>query len=107
MRVSERFIGESFKPVAGTFDTDRMARGEPGLPARFVWRNVEYGIAQVIDYWKDTGPCKGGGEEKYVRKHWFKVRTTSGEVMKIYFERKPMTKSQRKIRWWLYSIVRE
>jgi phosphoribosylglycinamide formyltransferase-1 len=103
--MGEKFISESIKPVAGTFDTDGMSRGEPGLPDRFLWRKAEYKIAQVIDRWKDTGPCKSGSKEKYVRKHWFKIRTTSGEVMKIYFERKPLPKSQRKMRWWLYSIA--
>lgn len=105
--MGEEFISESIKPVKGTFDTEAMARGEPGLPARFVWRKVEYGVAEVIDKWKETSPCTSGSKEKYVRKHWYKIRTASGEVMKIYFERKPMSKSQRKMRWWLYSVSKE
>ena len=33
---NEKLISEAIKPVVGTFDTGAMARGEPGLPARFV-----------------------------------------------------------------------
>jgi hypothetical protein len=102
--TTERFVSEFIKPVAGTFDTNAMARGEPGLPARFVWRKNEYSVARILDKWKETSPCKSGGKEKYVRKHWYRIETASGEVMQIYFERKPLSRSQQKARWWLYSV---
>ena len=105
--MNEEFISEPIEPVAGTFDPAGMTRTEPGLPGRFVWRKTEYTVADVIRAWKETGPCKSGSGEQYLRKHWYKIRATSGEVMKIYFERKPMSKGQRKIRWWLYSISKE
>jgi hypothetical protein len=38
-----------------------------------------------------------------VRKHWFEVLTTSGDTMKIYFERQPRT-PRNKARWWLFTI---
>ena len=100
----ERFVSEIIKPVAGTFDTRVMVRGEPGFPARFVWRKVEYVVTQILDKWKETSPCKSGSKEKYVRKHWYKIETSSGEIMKIYFERRSLPRGQRKTRWWLYSI---
>jgi len=100
----EKFVSEPIKPVAGTFNTGAMARGEPGLPARFVWRRKEYTVLRILDKWKETSPCKSGGKEKYVRKHWYKVETDSGEIMKVYFERKSLPRGQRKIRWWLYSM---
>ena len=34
--MEEEFVSEPIKPVAGTFDTVGMARGEPGLPGRFI-----------------------------------------------------------------------
>ena len=101
---NEKLISEAIKPVVGTFDTGAMARGEPGLPARFVWRKEEYEIARTLDKWKETSPCKSGGKEKYVRRHWYEIETSTGKIMKIYFERKPLPKGQRKTRWWLYSI---
>lgn len=104
VKRNERFVSEPIRPIAGTFDTGAMARGEPGLPARFVWRKNEYSVTRVVNKWKDTSPCKSGAKEKYVSKHWYKIQTSSGEIMQIYFERRPRPKSQRKSRWWLFSV---
>jgi hypothetical protein len=102
--MSEEFVSEPIKPVAGTFDTTSMTRGEPGLPGRFVFRDKEYEVADVLEVWKELGPCKSGGSEKYLRKHWFRIRTGNGLIMTIYFERQPRSKRQNKMRWWLYTI---
>jgi hypothetical protein len=104
--MSEEFVSEPIKPVAGTFDTAAMTRGEPGLPGRFIWRDKEYTVADVLEVWKEHGPCKGGGPEQYLRKHWFRIRTTTGLEMTIYFERQPRSKSQSKKRWWLYTVIK-
>jgi phosphoribosylglycinamide formyltransferase-1 len=102
--MDEEFISEAIKPVEGTFDTAGMAIGEPGLPGRFVWRDKEYEVAEVLEKWKESGKCKGGSSEMYLRKHWFKVRCSDGSEMTIYFERQPRSKRQNKNRWWLYTI---
>jgi hypothetical protein len=41
----EEFVSEAIVPVAGTFDAGAMSRGEPGLPARFTWRDKIYTVA--------------------------------------------------------------
>ena len=102
--MQNEFISEPIKPVEGTFDTAAMAQGEPGLPGRFVWRDTEYTIAEVLEKWKESGPCKGGSAEMYLRKHWFKIRCSDGTEMTIYFERQPKSKQQSKKRWWLYTV---
>ena len=102
--MSEEFVSEPIKPVAGTFDTAGMTRGEPGLPGRFVWRQQEYAVAEVLEAWKESGPCRSGGPEQYLRKHWFKIRTDNGLEMTMYFERQARTKRQARNRWWLYTI---
>lgn len=101
--MNEEFISEPIKPVAGTFDTAAMTRGEPGLPKRFVWRNTEYTVAKILEVWKETGPCKSGGKEQYLRKHWYRIRTGNGLEMTLYFERQTRSKSRNKARWWLYT----
>ncbi len=103
--IGEEFVSEPIKPVAGTFEPDAMTRGEPGLPGRFIWRDKEYEVADVLEVWKELGPCKSGGPEKYLRKHWFRIRTVNGLIMTIYFERQPRAKSQSKMRWWLYTVI--
>ena len=102
--MSEEFISEPIEPVAGTFDTAAMTRGEPGLPGRFKWRDKEYAVAGVLEVWKETGPCRSGGPERYLRKHWYKIKIEDGSEMTVYFERQPRSKCRNKVRWWLYTI---
>ncbi len=104
--MAEEFVSEPIVPVEGTFDSAGMTRGEPGLPGRFVWRQQEYTVADVLEAWKETGPCKSGSPEQYLRKHWFRVRTGDGLEMTIYFERQARTKQQGTQRWWLYTVDR-
>ena len=100
----QSFVSEPIKPVVATADPNAMAVGGPGLPHEFVWRGETLGIAAVIRTWRETGPCKHGSSEAYVRKHWFEVLTTSNKTAKIYFERQPRGRKQTK-RWWLFSIA--
>ena len=102
--AGEEFVSEKIEPVPGTTDPRGMARGEPGLPARFVWRGKEYAVAAVLETWKETGACRSGSPERYVRKHWFRVRTAADEEMTIYFERQARSRRERTSRWWLYTV---
>jgi hypothetical protein len=103
--MAEKFISEQIVPVAATFDPAVMVTGAPALPDRFRWRDNEYTVAEVLKTWKESGPDKYPSGQMYLRKHWFKVRTTDGAIMTIYFERQPRSKRDDKKRWWLYSIV--
>ncbi len=100
----KEFVSEPITPVAGSFVTAAMSTGEPGLPVRFVWRATEYQVVEVVDTWKTTGPCKHGSGERYVRRHWFRVVTTDGVEMELYFDRQPRAR-QRMQRWWLATIL--
>ena len=100
--MMDEFVSEPIKPVEGTFDMAGMSRGQPGLPGQFIWRNKEYTIADVLEKWKESGRCKSGSLDMYLRKHWFKVRCTDGTEMTIYFERQPRAKQKK--RWWLYTV---
>ena len=102
--MDERLISE---PIAALLDTtaDRETPiGEPILPGRFTWRGVEYDVASVLESWKELSPCEHGSGERYVRKHWYRIRTTDGNEMKIYFERRARSSAQAKRRWWLFAI---
>jgi phosphoribosylglycinamide formyltransferase-1 len=104
---SERFVSEPIVPIGGSFATSAMATGEPGLPMRFQWRGAEYEVARIIEKWKTTGECRSGSDERYVRKHWYRIATTDGTEMKIYFERQPRPGRDKKRRWWLATVSRE
>jgi len=98
----EQFISEPITPVPGTFDTRTIAIGEPGLPQRFTWRDDEYTVAEVISVWKTSSPDTTG--EVYLRRHWWELRTDTGHVMKLYFERQKNRKNA-KARWFVYTVI--
>jgi phosphoribosylglycinamide formyltransferase-1 len=102
--MKEQFVSELITAAAGTGDTSGMARGEPGLPRRFTWRDREYAVCEIIETWKQTSPCSHGSGENYVRKHWYRIRTECGSEMRIYFERQAGSAGGIKKRWWLYSV---
>ena len=99
------FISEPIVPVRGTADATGMARGEPGLPARFTWRGQEYRVVALLRTWKSSGPCRHGSGEMYLRRHWYELRTDPPAVMTLYCDRQPRTGP--KSRWWLYSMQHE
>ena len=106
MTRREQFISEQIKPDSDGFNAMCLLGGAPSMPRAFTWRGEDFTVADVMESWKETGPCTHGSSEQYVRKHWFRVRTTSGDEMKIYFERQARSTKQRKARWWLYTITR-
>lgn len=102
--MRERFVDEALTPVVGTSDTSRMASGEPGLPREFIWRGKTIEVEAVVRTWRETGKCRHGSQEMYVRKHWYEVATTGGAIIKVYFERQPRRGEKGSARWWLFSI---
>jgi hypothetical protein len=101
--MDERFISEPITPTPGSFDPHAIARGEPGLPTAFTWRNETYQIAEVLTVWTTSTP-EGGSGEMYLRRHWWELRTTTNQIMKIYCQRQ--TKSANpKARWLLYTMT--
>ena len=101
--MPNRFVSEIIRPFGDARDTSSMAVGGPGLPREFEWQGRPLKIAAVLRTWRETGKCRHGSPELYVRKHWFEVVTTGNVVMKIYFDRQPRSK-HRNDRWWLFSI---
>lgn len=100
----EQLVSERLTPLMETVDAHHVIPGAPLLPARFRWRDREYAVAEVLQEWKETGPCHHGSGERYVRKHWWHLRMTTGEEMKVYFERHARSSKQMKQRWWLYTV---
>ena len=100
--MKETFIGEAIVPEDMSFSVAPMATGKPGLPRTFSWKGRQFSVTEVLEEWKESGDCRHGSGERYVRKHWFRVSTTEDLEMKIYFERQG--RSSRGSRWRLYSI---
>lgn len=104
-RMRETFIGEPIIPMEGTFLPSGAAPGEPILPRQFLWNGEPYSIVGVLEKWKEAGDCRHGSDERYVRKHWYRVRTSEGSEMKIYFERQRRTRGGS--RWRLHTLRRQ
>jgi len=100
--IRETFVGEGITPEDQSFTASAMATGKPGLPRTFSWKGRRFCVLEVLEEWKDTGDCRHGSGERYVRKHWFRIRTTDALEMKIYFERQG--RSSGGSRWRLYSM---
>ena len=100
--LTETFIGEAIKPEDASFSASAMATGRPGLPRRFAWKGASLPVLEVLEEWKEAGDCRHGSGERYVRKHWFRIRTSENRELKIYFERQ--RRSSGGSRWRLFSI---
>ena len=100
----EEFVSEAITPQAATADVTAMSRGEAGLPELFTWRDVQYRVVAVIDKWKSSGPCRSGGGEMYLRRHWYRVLTDPPMIMTIYCERQVRNSKRPKARWWVYTV---
>ena len=99
-----RFISEPITPAPGQFDISNMSRGEPGIPMRFSWRKTEYVVEDVLDTWKGhQWDGHTAGTEMYLKKHWYTVKTTTGEEMTIYCDRQPRGRNKKQ-RWWLHTM---
>ena len=103
--MKESLVSEPIQPVFSAVQGGVQAAGEPVLPAKFVWRGEERTIAEVIERWKELSRPGAAMQERYVRKHWYRIRTEAGEEMKIYFERQARSKGGAKQRWWIFSVL--
>ncbi|HKW52002.1 MAG TPA: DUF6504 family protein [Candidatus Eisenbacteria bacterium] len=109
--LKERLVSEPLKPLftdPGKSDesgaNEFQAVGEPLLPERFTWRGEELAVAEVLERWKEYSRPGAAMQERYLRKHWYRIRTAAGREMKIYFERQARSKAGAKQRWWVYSV---
>jgi phosphoribosylglycinamide formyltransferase-1 len=98
-------VGEAITPEEGSFTVAAMVTGAPGLPRVFSWRGKRHVVSEVLEQWKEAGDCRQGSGERYVRKHWFRLKTTEGLELRIYFERQRRTSGGS--RWRLYSMRSE
>ena len=103
--MREELISEEIEPVAGSFDAAPLAAGEVGIPERFSWRREEHVVAEVLETWKQLSPRYSPDEDRYLRRHWFRIRTSAGLEMKLYFERQGRPGSRGKSRWFIYTLL--
>ena len=102
--MGERLVSEAIQPVKGTFDAAAMARGEPGVPGRFVWRDREHRVTRILETWKDIKPGQDCPDCMYLKKHWYRIITDDGTQMRLYFDRQPRRGKSASVRWFVFSV---
>jgi hypothetical protein len=100
------FVSEPITPLRGAVDTGAMARGEPGLPRGFTWRDAEYVIAERVSQWKQSSREGSSAQgQLYLRRHYYQLRMSDGKVWTVYCTRQTPAGSSSKQRWFLYEIA--
>lgn len=98
------FVSEPIEPLDQSHDVTAMARGEPGVPLRFRWRDEDHEVVAILRRWK-VASREGGraSGELYVRRHYVEIETRRGLVLSLYCERStPRGRSKR--RWFVSRI---
>lgn len=115
---SLRFIEE---PIETWFDKQPLFEKAPGCPSGFTWKEQTYPIVELISEWQDN--ARRGRMARNMRPEhaavaaqrgswgvgvtYFRVRTATGEVFDIYYDRAPRDVSHRKGAWYVYRELGE
>lgn len=113
-----RFIGEA---IQVEFDRPPALEKKPGCPDRFVWRGETYRVVEKLNEWHDYSrrghmarnmrPEHAATAERRgswgVGRDYFRVRTDTGGIFDLYYDRAPKTASDRKGSWFLFREMSE
>ncbi len=108
-----RFIGQG---IQVQFDQAPALLKKPGCPDRFVWQNSTYRIVERLSEWQDYSRrdrmARNMRPERVARashrgswgvgRHYFRVRTDSGQIFDLYYDRAPKNAGDRQGAWFLY-----
>jgi hypothetical protein len=107
------FISE---PIEVIFDSPPALSKKPGCPDAIVWQDQQFRIVQKLREWHDyarRGPMASNmrpehAESAALRGSWgvgrdyYRVRTDSGRIFDLYYDRAPRYASDRMGGWFLY-----
>jgi hypothetical protein len=115
-----RFIGVS---IEVTYDSPPELEKRPGPPDGFTWEGRAYRVADVLREWHDYRK-RGKTETFYVKERgsfrakaagrhgswgvgrdYFRLRTETGEVFDLYYDRSPHGPGGRKGSWFLFRQI--
>jgi len=106
------FIGE---PVEAHFDQPPVLEKKPGCPNGFTWRDQRFQVVELLSEWHDyqrRGRSARNMQDQHlvtaaargswgVGKDYYRVRTNSGQVFDLNYDRAPKGSDQRKGVWFL------
>jgi hypothetical protein len=92
-----KFVSRPILPTAEGFLT-ASSGGDPPVPRAFLWDGRTLAIAAVLRSWRSTKTDRG---DVYLKRHWFELRTSSGQTIEVYYDREARRGTPQ---WWLYVI---
>jgi hypothetical protein len=110
--IPKRFIGER---VEVDYDQPPLLEKKPGCPDRFTWQETTYQVVEVISEWhmyqrrgrmsRNMQPAHARTAERRgswgVGQDYYRVRTETGKIFDLYYDRAPKGVDQRKGAWFL------
>lgn len=108
-----RFIDE---PIEVHFDQPPMLEKKPGCPSEFVWGGETYRVVEMLSEWHDYrrkgrmainmrpdhAATAGRRGSWGVGRDYYRVRTDSGRIFDLYYDRAPKNARDRKGGWVLF-----
>lgn len=108
-----RFIANQ---IEVEFDVPPSLEKKPGCPDRFVWNKETYQVTEKIGEWQDYSRRSSMAHNMRaehaamaeirgswgVGRYYFRVRTLTGQVFDLYYDRAPKNADNRKGAWFLY-----
>ena len=112
----QRFIGE---PIGVVFNRESEFEKKPDCPMEFVWRGVVYRVTDILREWKNyerrgrmarnMSPEHAAAATRRgswgVGRFYFRIRTDTGQMFEIYYDRAPGSGAERAGSWFLYREV--
>jgi hypothetical protein len=112
------FISES---IQVTFESPPLLEKKPGPPDRFTWHGEEFRVVALLNEWVDyerRGRMKRNMQPQHAaaasrRGSWgvglfyFRVRTDTGRIFDLYYDRAPKDIDHRKGNWFLFQELAE
>lgn len=113
MSSASRFIGQE---IEVEFEKPPQLEKKPGCPNRFIWSGELYEIVEMLQEWHDyrrRGRMARNMQPRHaeiaeqrgswgVGRDYFRVRTNTGQIFELYYDRAPKDANRRKGAWFLY-----
>ena len=112
------FYDHVIEPI---FDVPPVLEKSPTCPQGFIWEERTYRVTEMLSEWSDF--TRRGRMARNMRpshasvaatrgslgvgRFYFRVRTDSGQVFDLYYDRAPQDADRRKGQWFLYRELKE
>ena len=105
------------EPITPVFDRDFLLEKKQGCPVGFSWRGTDYRIVEMLQEWHDytrKGRMARNMQPQHaqrasqqgswgVGRDYYIVKTASGQLFKIYFDRSTRDVDHRKGGWYIWG----